>query len=214
MRYVKAFLINARINQRLWQMPHEAIRRRLGEWIGKPLLWYAPDDSPTHPNYPTREETMREQERYRVGTIVAAGFDERTENYFAISTVKDEKIWKKLKDGKLAVSPSVHPLDGQEVGPVDIITDALPTHLAIVTEGAYGQMATTVGTCEGSAGECATELEPLIASSCSDGSCPDRGKPADPPGGCAFAAAEDSMRNFRRTILSAHAGMLRARLRE
>lgn len=163
MNLVKSFLIDVTMNQRLWQISKAGIQKRLGEWVGKPLIYYLEGGKPTHPEYPTRAESLKRQEEYRVGTIETVGFDERTDNYWAISSVKDGKVWELLKKGRLAVSPSVHPVEGVEIAGMSVLEDALPTHLAIVEEGAYGMQAVTVGTCEGPVSECAAELAPLIA---------------------------------------------------
>lgn len=167
--YLKAFLLNDKINKNFWNIPNESISKYATGFIGKPLIAHPSMD---HPDYmkegaiedsPTYlEDATRIQNGYQIGTIIDVKEEPTQENksekaWFAYVRMTDPKATMALKSGSIPffVSPQVY--DTAEVV-TDITTDFIPMHLAIVDKPAYGNKARVKALCNGSGLKCTKAL--------------------------------------------------------
>ena len=158
--YIKSFLINDSINANLWQSRNENLK----EWIGKPGVLYEKDCSKIHPESDTKEKSLKDQEKYRVSTIIDAGTDSRTGNKYVIEEVHDDDVFGKIKSGEIKFrSPSVWPDKSQMRGFVQDVTSSTPLHLAMIDVPAYGEQAKISGICTDTEKKCKHEFAPLVA---------------------------------------------------
>lgn len=165
--YLKAFLINDKVNKNFWNIPNESIAKYATGFIGKPLISYPDFD---HPNY-LKEGAVEEsndylekataiQNRYKIGEIIDVK-QEKTDDgdnaWFAYVRMTDNNATMALKSGSIPffVSPQVY--DTATVVS-DITTDFIPMHLAIVDKPAYGNKARVKALCNGSGLKCTKAL--------------------------------------------------------
>ena len=159
----KSFLIDEDINLNGWKELKSATSKRLDEWVGKPMILFIQHMQMTHPQYDEYFEGLKKQELYRKGTILKAGYEDATGNFFVIFST-DRETFLKIKSGEIKyVSPSIWPVKyADDEWPLTVV-DGRPMHLAFVSEPAYGTQAKVVGACNGTGKQCQLELKALKA---------------------------------------------------
>lgn len=166
--FAKTFLINDELNQNLWLANNEATLKNYQKWIGTPGIEYfnEKDERDHPPESSTYAEAVEKQKPYIKANIIDIGFDERSNNFWVIFQVTDEKFYDDILADKINfVSPSVMRTQGNEMGPIRIATNYIPVHVAFVDNPAYGPQAKIVGTCSRCAvTEAKEKFKPLIAS--------------------------------------------------
>ena len=159
--YAKFFLISDQVNLKKWAVTADSIPNRIRTFIGRP---YVSEPNLEHfgaDNMPL-DQVLKQQEKFRAGTIVDVEYNPQTAQASAIVEVTDKQTWEDLQKGKaIYVSPAVAgaamPVDGNNV-----FYDWFGLHLARVKSPAYGVFHATIkGTCSGSEREC---VQALIAS--------------------------------------------------
>lgn len=167
--FVKTFLLNSEINFNGWMATKEANKKNAQDFRGMPMiLWWNEERKLwDHPEYNSKDEAIEKQEEFRVGTILKVGFDKRTNNWWQVSVIHNNDLWKKIQSHEIKyVSPSVWPkklVEGMS-NPL-ITTDYWALHVAFVTEPAFGIATGNVkGFCEGDPKKCLAELGPMVAS--------------------------------------------------
>lgn len=154
--FVKAFLLDASVNQNNWGVTEQALARDISSFIGKPFVVTNELDHP-------REA---EQEKYRRGTIIEAGVENG--KAFAVIEITDSETREQIKRGEVQfVSPSigVEPEDAHRYGDREIITRFAGYHLAGVKEPAFGVVKAQIkGQCTGTSVTCSRHLMQVQAS--------------------------------------------------
>lgn len=167
--YVKAFLLNDKINKNFWNIPNESIEKYATGFIGKPLISHPSGD---HPDYIKEgavddtdiNEVLQIQQKFKIGEIIdvkresirgaaAAGEDA----WFAYIRMTNPEATQAIKSGSMSfyVSPQVY--DTADVV-TDTTKDFVPLHLAVVNEPAYGNTAKIKAFCNGSGAKCTKAL--------------------------------------------------------
>ncbi len=136
--FIKSFLIDDSINANRWGVSRDAIIKNIRSAIGKPFI--IDFNTFSHPNAESIEQLLKEQEKYRVGTIIDVNYS----NGYAwfIAEIFDAKAIKAIRDGIVRfVSPSiivnekdiVIDQDGNE-----IVKSFTVAHVAGVKDPAFG----------------------------------------------------------------------------
>jgi hypothetical protein len=136
--FIKSFLIDDSINANRWGVSKDAIIKSIRSAIGKPFI--IDFNTFSHPKAESIEQLLKEQEKYRVGTIIDVNYN----NGYAwfIAEIFDAKAIKAIRDGIVRfVSPSiivdekdiVRDQDGNEIAKSFVVA-----HIAGVKDPAFG----------------------------------------------------------------------------
>jgi hypothetical protein len=157
--FIKSFLIDDSINANRWGVSKDAIIKSIRSAIGKPFI--IDFNTFSHPKAESIEQLLKEQEKYRVGTIIDVNYN----NGYAwfIAEIFDAKAIKAIRDGIVRfVSPSiivdekdiVRDQDGNE-----IVKSFVVAHVAGVKDPAFGiDKAMIIAQCHGTEYTCMSIL--------------------------------------------------------
>lgn len=157
--FIKSFLIDDSINANHWGVSRDAIIKNIRSAIGKPFI--IDFNTFSHPKAESIEQLLKEQEKYRVGTIIDVNYN----NGYAwfIAEIFDARAIKAIRDGIVRfVSPSiivdekdiVRDQDGNE-----IVKSFVVAHVAGVKDPAFGiNKAMITAQCHGTAYICLSIL--------------------------------------------------------
>jgi|GEM_PF-1279335 len=157
--FIKSFLIDDSINANHWGVSRDAIIKNIRSAIGKPFI--IDFNTFSHPKAESIEQLLKEQEKYRVGTIIDVNYN----NGYAwfIAEIFDARAIKAIRDGIVRfVSPSiivdekdiVRDQDGNE-----IVKSFVVAHVAGVKDPAFGiNKAMITAQCHGTAYTCLSIL--------------------------------------------------------
>jgi len=172
--YIKAFFADSTFNLNRWGVTKEALKRDMKTALdtrfpGGKTAPFIIMDSFGHPNPdPTQGEDMiTMQERWRVGDIIEAGFDEKTQRAYTVAKIFDPIAIKMFQDNQVNfVSPSMRATEEMQLsdGRV-VITKFLVNHNAGVKKPAFGNVKAQIrGRCTGDAKTCLAHLANVSAS--------------------------------------------------
>ncbi len=155
---IKSFLIDDSINANRWGVSRDAITNSIRSAIGKPFV--IDFNTFSHPTAESVDGLLREQEKYRVGTIIDVSYND-VYAWF-IAEINDPRAIKAIKDGIVKfVSPSII-VDGSDVArdanDNEIINKFVVAHVDGVKEPAFGIVAQMNAQCSGSRQTCLNML--------------------------------------------------------
>ncbi len=136
--FIKAFLIDDSINANHWGVSRDAIIKNIQSAIGKPFI--IDFNTFSHPNAESIEQLLKEQEKYRVGTIIDVNYN----NGYAwfIAEIFDTRAIKAIRDGIVRfVSPSIIVNEKDIVidqNGNEIVKSFIVAHVAGVKDPAFG----------------------------------------------------------------------------
>jgi hypothetical protein len=156
--FIKSFLIDDSINANGWGVSRDAIKDSIRSAIGKPFV--IDFDTFSHPTAERVDMLLREQEKYRVGTIIDVSYNDGYAWF--IAEINDPRAIKAIKDGIVKfVSPSII-VDESNVARDsngnEIINKFVVAHVAGVKEPAFGIIAQINAQCSGSRQTCLNML--------------------------------------------------------
>jgi len=162
--FIKTFLVDSSINANRWAVTEESLRKNISSFIGKPIVLTSKFD---HPEAKDGDDLLVEQEKYRIGTIIDIGIENKTGKGWALAEITDREAIKLLTDTGISfVSPSIvfGPNDIEIQNSVEVVTRFEGAHLAIVKDPAYGMVKAQIkGQCRGGP-ECISQLRKVQAS--------------------------------------------------
>ena len=160
--FLRAFLIDATLNDNKWKVVSASIPRNIKSAIGMPLVL---DQNHDHPKWIEGGliANITNQERYAIGRI----FDvvEKDGKWDALIEVTDPLAREAIENNDIPfyVSPRIiHDPDEQD----DMLREWMVAHLAVVNKPAYGDKAKIKGACYGSAPECLIALKQASKEDC------------------------------------------------
>ncbi len=156
--FIKSFLIDDSINANHWGVSRDAIIKNIRSAIGKPFI--IDFNTFSHPKAESIDQLLKEQEKYRVGTIIDVNYN----NGYAwfIAEIFDAKAIKAIRDGIVRfVSPSiivdekdiVRDQNGNEIAKSFVVA-----HVAGVKNPAFGIKAIITAQCYGTEYTCMSIL--------------------------------------------------------
>ena len=167
--FIKFFLLDASLNYNRWGVTNQSIQKHINTFLGKAFVVTEKLDhlNGKDPKSTAFEEALKIQEKFRAGTIIDVGYDERSGKAWAKAEITDKKAQELIKQGKIRyVSPSISFRDEDIIknGEQEIITDFIGMHVAGVSDPAFGVVKAQIkGTCTGSEHECSKQLQMVQA---------------------------------------------------
>jgi len=172
--FIKTFFADATFNLNRWGVTKQALKENMKTALEKrfPGNKTAPFiimDSFGHPNPNAElgEDMVTMQERWRVGDIIDAGFDEKTQRAYTVAKIFDAVAIKMIQDNQVNfVSPSMRATEEMQLadGRV-VITKFKVNHNAGVKKPAFGNVKAQIrGRCTGDAKTCLAHLANVSAS--------------------------------------------------
>lgn len=167
--YIKTFLISDERNSNGWRVSWDSIKKNAKTFIGKPGIEYQKCGQRgcllDHTGGEDYEDSLHQQERYRVSTITDVQLDEGTHTAYAIHKIENPEFAEKIKKGEIRyLSPSIWPnkektlmyrMSENDEWYIDT-TDWTGIHDAFVDIPAFGSKAKVVKHC--TEGDCRKEL--------------------------------------------------------
>jgi len=145
--FVKVFAIDDEVfNKNKWAITRESLERNLRSLIGRPLL--GPPEAGHGPDPENDEAVKQFEEDHKIGEFISVGSNGVA---WGIADIANPNVWTKIKSGEWKwVSPQikVDPNAIKKTNQGDVVLDFNFSHVAFVTEPAYGGKAGVKGTCE------------------------------------------------------------------
>ena len=171
--WIRTFLISPFPNKRGWSVDRNTIERNLRKSAhGKPLVFDAwKQDHPEWDSFKSAEANMKNQEKYKIGTIEKVFYNKENDCYYADCKVTDERAKSFInsfidKHLPIPVSPQIlyNPRFEQE----NYYRDWQLSHLALVPKGAaYGADARVLHICTGDSDTCCKQFQNTAATAAS-----------------------------------------------
>lgn len=177
--YLLTFLIDVDVNQQQWAVTWESIKKHVKSFHGKPGLAYtACDWGGCKLNHTEKSNdlhwSLKNQEPFRVTTIIDTLLDENTKTAYAVHRVDDAKFAEKVRRGEIKyLSPSIFRTDPDNDTMRTDFTNGkfgvwietenwTGVHDAFVDKPAYGPKAVIVQSCEGTELGCLMDLGKMV----------------------------------------------------